>query len=68
MKHHLVQLVQVVVFLKNDLKLLLITSLADERLQTIKQIPAIPRQASSLLITNNTPISSVDLLRKRYHV
>jgi hypothetical protein len=55
-------------FLKERLETAIDNSLADERLQTIKQIPAIPRQASSLLITNNTPISSVDLLRKRYHV
>lgn len=44
------------------------TSLADQRIQTIKQIPILPRQTSPLLTTNNTTMSSVELLRKRYYI
>ncbi len=43
-------------------------SLADQRIQTIKQIPILPRQTSPLLTTINGPMSSVDLLRKRYYI
>ncbi|CAF1132383.1 unnamed protein product [Rotaria sordida] len=52
------------------------TSLADQRLLNIKQIPALPRQASSLLTintinnnnNNNSLISPYEFLRERYHV
>jgi hypothetical protein len=47
------------------------TSLADERLQTIQQMPTIPRRTSSLLTINTTndgAMSSVERLRQRYHV
>ncbi|CAF4080579.1 unnamed protein product [Rotaria sp. Silwood2] len=47
------------------------TSLADQRLQKIKQIPSIPRQASSLLTINTLNhgmLSSIELLRERYYV
>jgi hypothetical protein len=43
-------------------------SLADQRIQTIKQIPILPRQTSPLLTTNNGTMSSVELLRKRYYI
>ena len=57
--------------LKERLETAIDTNLADERLQSMKQMPTIPRQASSLLTintTNNGGMSSVELLRQRYHV
>jgi hypothetical protein len=44
------------------------TSLADQRIQTIKQMPILPRQRSPLLSTNTNTMSSVEILRKRYYV
>jgi len=45
------------------------TSLADQRIQTIKQIPILPRQNSSIYPTNSTStLSSMEILRKRYYI
>ena len=47
------------------------STLADERLQAINQIPPIPRQASALLTINTSNSgarSSADLLRQTYHL
>jgi hypothetical protein len=44
------------------------TSLADQRIQTIKQMPILPRQSSPLLTSNTNTTSAVQLLRKRYYV
>ncbi|CAF1329496.1 unnamed protein product [Adineta steineri] len=55
--------------LKERLENAIDTSLADQRIQTIRQIPILPRQTSSLLTTNtNNGVSSVDILRQRYYV
>jgi myosin heavy subunit len=54
--------------LKERLENAIDISLADQRIQTIKQIPILPRQTSPLLTTINSPMSSVDLLRKRYYI
>jgi len=57
--------------LKERLETAIDTTLADQRLQKIKQIPPLPRQASVLLTINTTNdgvMSSVELLRQRYHV
>jgi len=43
-------------------------SLADQRIQTIKQIPILPRQTTPLITTNNNHMSSVEILRKRYYI
>lgn len=54
--------------LKERLENAIDTSLADQRIQTIKQIPILPRQTTPLITTNNYDMSSVDLLRKRYYM
>ncbi|CAF4582573.1 unnamed protein product [Rotaria sp. Silwood1] len=54
--------------LKERLENAIDTSLADQRIQTIKQMPILPRLTSPLLPTNTNTISSFDLLRKRYYV
>ncbi|CAF1562232.1 unnamed protein product [Rotaria sp. Silwood1] len=59
-------------FLRKRLDTAIDTSLADQRLQKIKQYSTIPRQASSLLsintINNNDIMSSMEFLRERYYV
>ncbi|CAF2385966.1 unnamed protein product [Rotaria sp. Silwood2] len=54
--------------LKERLENAIDTSLADQRIQTIKQLPILPRLTSPLLPTNTNAISSIELLRKRYYV
>jgi hypothetical protein len=54
--------------LKERLENAIDTSLADQRIQTIKQMPILPRQRSPLLSTNTNTMSSVEILRKRYYV
>lgn len=47
------------------------TNLADQRTQTLKAMPSVPRQASSLLTintTNNGTTSSTEFLRDRHYV
>ena len=54
--------------LKERLENAIDTCLADQRIQTIKQMPILPRQTSALLTTSTNGLSSVDILRKRYYV
>ncbi|CAF0904207.1 unnamed protein product [Rotaria sordida] len=54
--------------LKERLENAIDTSLADQRIQTIKQMPILPRLTSPLLPTNNNTTSSLEILRKFYHV
>jgi len=54
--------------LKERLENAIDISLADQRIQTIKQIPILPRQTSPLLLKNNNDMSSFELLRKRYYM
>jgi hypothetical protein len=54
--------------LKERLENAIDTSLADQRIQTIKQMPILPRQPSPLLTTNYNTVLSVELLRKRYYI
>ncbi|CAF1082984.1 unnamed protein product [Adineta ricciae] len=54
--------------LKERLENAIDTCLADQRIQTIRQMPILPRQTSALLPTNTNGLSSADILRKRYYV
>lgn len=54
--------------LKERLENAIDTSLADQRIQAIKQMPILPRLASPLLPTNTNVVPSYGLLRKRYYV
>ncbi|CAF4491288.1 unnamed protein product, partial [Rotaria socialis] len=54
--------------LKERLESAIDTSLADQRIQTIKQMPILPRITSPLIENHNSATSSFDLWRKRYYV
>lgn len=54
--------------LKERLESAIDSSLSDQRIQAIKQMPILPRLTSPLLTTHNNIMPSYDLLRKRYYV
>ncbi|CAF0994213.1 unnamed protein product [Rotaria magnacalcarata] len=54
--------------LKERLESAIDTSLADQRIQTIKQMPILPRITFPLIGNHNSATSSFDLWRKRYYV
>lgn len=55
--------------LKERLENAIDTSLADQRIQTIKQIPILPRQNSPIYpAASNSSLSSIEILRKRYYI
>jgi hypothetical protein len=54
--------------LKERLENAIDTSLADQRIQAIKQMSILPRQTLPLLTTNNNTMLPVELLRKRYYM
>ena len=54
--------------LKERLENAIDTSLADQRIQTIKQMPILPRQTSSSITPTISTPSTADLLRKRYYI
>jgi hypothetical protein len=54
--------------LKERLNNAIDSSLADQRIQTIKQMPILPRQTAPTGTTNHTMPSTADILRKRYYI
>ena len=44
------------------------TSLADQRIKTIRQMPILPRYTSTAFQSNHGSVPSIDLLRQRYYL